>query len=135
MAVSIIPAGRLALIDAIRGFAALWVAVYHFYNSLGDSNAHIWREPLHSFCALGYLGVPIFFVLSGFVISNSLSGIDINTSVLGRFIGRRVFRLDPTYWFVIWLTVGVAVIKSWFSLGQNQSIPSFPSCGEHDVSK
>jgi peptidoglycan/LPS O-acetylase OafA/YrhL len=29
-----VPEGRMALVDALRGLAALWVAAYHFYNAI-----------------------------------------------------------------------------------------------------
>ncbi len=46
----------------------------------------------------GHLGVPVFFVISGFVIAYSQRGIYITPNFLGNFALRRSLRLDPPYW-------------------------------------
>lgn len=69
-------------IDGIRAFAVIAVIVNHFNEVLLPS---------------GYLGVDIFFVISGFVITSSLSGRpskDFNDFLTG-FYTRRIKRLIP----------------------------------------
>src|SRR4051794_34392121 len=61
---------RPVAIDALtslRGLAALWVVVFHF----NDDLHHLFgRFPaLDSLIQLGYLAVPYFFILSGFVLA------------------------------------------------------------------
>lgn len=63
---------------------------------------------LFPFVDAGRYGVPIFFVISGFVICYSLRNIPIGWDTSARFIARRVIRLDPPYW---------AVIAATFALG------------------
>jgi peptidoglycan/LPS O-acetylase OafA/YrhL len=56
---------------------------------------------------LGHFGVPIFFVLSGFVIALSLDGKPMSLEIIGRFILRRSIRLDLPYWTAIVLLANV----------------------------
>src|SRR4051812_35086318 len=50
--------------------------------------------------SLGWLGVDLFFVLSGFLITSILAREyrDTGTIRVGRFWGRRLLRLMPAYW-------------------------------------
>jgi len=53
---------NLAALTALRFFAAMWVVFYHFWDNLG--------APMPEMVAKGYLGVELFFVLSGFILSH-----------------------------------------------------------------
>ncbi|MCC6993614.1 MAG: hypothetical protein IT370_03190 [Deltaproteobacteria bacterium] len=53
--------GRLRYIDALRGVAACWVMFYHHSKVPHDRLPRLLHFPL----ARGWLGVDIFFVLSG----------------------------------------------------------------------
>ena len=59
----------LVSIDVFRGVAALWVVAYH---SKATPNAFSMSRPVESLLALpiqlGYLGVTLFLVISGFCI-------------------------------------------------------------------
>jgi peptidoglycan/LPS O-acetylase OafA/YrhL len=87
---------RIQFVDALRGIAALAVVLHHYNDRLG------WA-PL----SYGNLGVPVFFVLSGFVIAMSIGEDRITGSYLGRFVLRRSLRLDPPYWLTIAIVVGI----------------------------
>ncbi|MEU5158881.1 acyltransferase [Streptomyces sp. NPDC020875] len=84
------------------------VVLYH-YTARGGS----WRQPvkdvfpeIYRFTAYGYLGVQIFFVISGFVICMSAWGRPVKS-----FFVSRVVRLYPAYWFaVIATTVTLMVV-------------------------
>lgn len=52
---------RYALLDGLRGVAALFVILYHFGEGFATS-------PVDQFMNHGYLAVDFFFILSGFVI-------------------------------------------------------------------
>ncbi len=86
------------LLDFFRGFAALWVFAFHY----GFSNTFIETFPaLSSFLSEGDLGVPMFFVISGYCITASArNSINKNESTLS-FLWRRVRRIYPTFWFSI----------------------------------
>jgi peptidoglycan/LPS O-acetylase OafA/YrhL len=66
----------------------------------------------------GKLGVPVFFVLSGFVIAHSLFDRRMSLSLFGRFTLRRLIRLDPPYWFAITLGIGFSVLASAVVIGR-----------------
>lgn len=57
------------VLDGLRGVAVISVVVFHtaFFNPYSS-----FQNILHSLCKSGWLGVPIFFVLSGFLISYTL---------------------------------------------------------------
>lgn len=93
---------RYALLDILRFSLAIWVAIYHL------SGGHGWFKYLKhpygnlieegklglfsSVISLGYVAVPIFFVLSGFVIvvsSKNRTG--------SQFIAARISRLFPGF--------------------------------------
>lgn len=54
-------------LTGIRGYAALWVVFYHLRNVLLEAFPEL--SVYHSISAAGFLGVDLFSVLSGFVIS------------------------------------------------------------------
>ena len=62
---------RLEYLDTLRGLAALSVIAFHYLQAYGPPPGDwIWtRTPLCIFCD-GQLAVSVFFVLSGFVLSN-----------------------------------------------------------------
>ncbi|AZI25843.1 acyltransferase [Pedobacter sp. G11] len=102
---------RNNIIDILRFFAACWVAVYHLnHPNFFPDNAY------GSFIRLGYLGVPIFFVISGYCIAISIK----DATTANQFLVRRFFRIFPTYWFSLALVVGVICINV-FVHGSNSS--------------
>jgi peptidoglycan/LPS O-acetylase OafA/YrhL len=104
---------RLYAIDGIRLLAALMVAVHHYAgtNRVNQPGNAIWDRPasgimptVFRFASYGWIGVEIFFVISGFVICMSCWG-----RTPRQFFVSRVIRLYPAYWFAIILTTGVLV--------------------------
>jgi peptidoglycan/LPS O-acetylase OafA/YrhL len=89
--------GRLLLIDAFRALAALMVFGFHITPALGGFPAQVFGH--------GWLGVQVFFAISGFVIAHSVGFSRITAGYVGNFILRRSVRLDPPYWAVIALTL------------------------------
>lgn len=98
---------RFQFVDALRGVAALAVVLTHFYDSTVMQKAFdtYFSEGLKILLDFGAVGVPVFFVLSGFVIAHSLRHNSLCSASVGQFILRRQIRLDPTYWFVLVLTL------------------------------
>ena len=104
---------RLPSIDALRGFAAIWVAAYHLWNAFAPGCSPQ-TEPipishdtpsaiLASFpiFAYGYVGVGLFFVLSGFCIhlpqARRFHVKQQNTLDNREFFRRRFWRLYPAF--------------------------------------
>ncbi|MFI6929928.1 acyltransferase family protein [Streptomyces sp. NPDC050287] len=104
---------RLYAIDGIRLLAALMVAVHHYAgtNRVDQPGNAIWDRPVSDvmptvfrFASYGWIGVEIFFVISGFVICMSCWG-----RTPRQFFVSRVIRLYPAYWFAVLFTTGVLV--------------------------
>jgi peptidoglycan/LPS O-acetylase OafA/YrhL len=86
------PASRIRTIDGLRGIAVVLVILYH---------ANIPAFPLPG----GFLGVDIFYVISGYVVCKSLQErIDQNILFLSEFYARRVVRLFPALVITLLLT-------------------------------
>ncbi|WP_445193141.1 acyltransferase family protein [Sphingomonas sp. Tas61C01] len=108
------PGANFTVIQALRGFAAMWVVLFHL--SEGGHVAALkralpgWCE--HAVFDAGHLGVPIFFALSGFVIAHSLAGKEATPAFFGRFILRRSLRLDPAYWCAIAFAIALAFLSA-----------------------
>lgn len=89
---------RRADIDGLRGIAVVAVVVYHFFPSLVPG---------------GFVGVDVFFVISGFVITNLLIRQQpLSLKAMGLFWGHRVRRLFPALALVIVATL----LAGWFVL-------------------
>jgi len=99
------PTGRIAIVDSLRGIAALAVAWYHFTNGGHLLTAGV----LKSSGEFGWLGVEVFFVISGFIIPYSMfrSGYQLRSNG-STFILKRVIRLDPPYLLAIVMTIALA---------------------------
>jgi peptidoglycan/LPS O-acetylase OafA/YrhL len=88
---------RIDVVNALRAFAAIFVAWGHFAGSHGKYLAISGRY--------GYLGVDVFFVISGFVIPWSLSRSRYRLRDYPRFLLKRNLRLYPPYLASIALTI------------------------------
>src|SRR6266852_4566110 len=69
---------RLRLIDAFRAMAALMVFGFHITPTLGGFPAQVLGH--------GWLGVQVFFAISGFVIAHSVGLSRITPGYVGNFI-------------------------------------------------
>jgi len=54
-------------LDHWRGIAALWVMIFHGFATIYNKPLNPLVELVKSVAALGWLGVHLFFVISGFV--------------------------------------------------------------------
>jgi peptidoglycan/LPS O-acetylase OafA/YrhL len=98
---------RLAVLDGLRLIAALAVASYHLTASWridGYSPPQHFLPTASHFAIYGFLGVELFFLISGFVIGMS----SWNRS-LGDFFTSRVSRLYPAYWACVLITAAVGI--------------------------
>ncbi len=98
---------RFRYIDALRGLAALAVCWHHInlYGPLPGPAATVMPKWLIWGGTNGWAGVPVFFVISGFVIAYSIRGAWVTPRFLGNFALRRSLRLDPSYWAIIGLAL------------------------------
>ena len=91
---------QLVTLTGIRGVAAMWVVLFHGYAYLGPllGGPDRIRVPI---IRDGYLGVDLFFILSGFVLSLAYSERiqkDFKSGIV-EFFFARVWRIFPLHWF------------------------------------
>jgi peptidoglycan/LPS O-acetylase OafA/YrhL len=99
------PTTRLASIDALRGVAALGVVLYHAVLQTTNAVPHnLFQWPVKGVVFLssfGYIGVFLFFVISGFCIhlrwARAEAAGQTRRIDFGSFWGRRLRRLYPPY--------------------------------------
>lgn len=105
-------ASRFQFVDALRGVAALAVAAFHIsrYGPLAHAAERAWPDPLLMLLKHGWIGVQIFFVISGFVIAHSLRKARATPRFIGQFALRRSLRLDPAYWATMALVLGLSAL-------------------------
>ncbi|MEP7155922.1 MAG: acyltransferase [Betaproteobacteria bacterium] len=95
---------RLTQVDGLRAIAALSVVGFHYTTRYDQIFHHI--EPTYFEVAFGYLGVNLFFAISGFVIYMTLDGISAPLD----FVVSRFSRLYPAYWVAVastWIVVSL----------------------------
>ena len=116
---------RLYELDLLRFIAAIAVLFYH-YTFMGFAENHIQGEytspveyPLFApFSQYSYLGVNLFFMISGFVILLSAK----NSTAL-KFASARFVRLYPAFWVAV--TVSAVVIYFFGSPNYSVNLPQY----------
>jgi len=98
---------RLELLDYGRFFSAIFVIAFHYtFNGIANgkisSISHI--PSVIEITKYGYLGVELFFMISGYVIFFSAR----NRSA-AKFAESRAIRLYPAYWFAVLFTSFIAL--------------------------
>jgi peptidoglycan/LPS O-acetylase OafA/YrhL len=93
-------ATRVQLLDVLRLVAVAAVVVYHFgfWGPAAHGVTQVAIPSLVSFAQYGFLGVPVFFIISGFVIAYSAEGRTATGFAIARFS-----RIYPT--FVVCMTL------------------------------
>ncbi len=109
----------------MRGFAALWVVLFHCAEGrhLPALTRALPQGVVDAVFLSGHLGVPIFFVLSGFVLARISAGkIDSGRAVV-RFLAQRLVRLSPPYYVAVFIGVGQWLVKGHAGGGVLPSVP------------
>lgn len=94
------------MLDFLRGIAALGVVFHHFFGILDPGL-------LRSASFYGQLGVQVFFVISGFIIPYSLYRSGYRLGNFGKFVLKRIIRLDPPYIVTIIVIIALGIL-SWY---------------------
>lgn len=85
--------GEITALTGLRAIAALAVFLHHFSDILSD----LFDETSFEGLRLGYLGVDIFFVLSGFILSYNYAGRIRSPAEYRVFLGNRLARIYPLH--------------------------------------
>jgi peptidoglycan/LPS O-acetylase OafA/YrhL len=99
---------RLEVLDGLRFVAAMAAVGYHY-----TTMDRVWQRPAvevfpHQTFAYGWLGVYLFFLISGFVICMSSWGRGV-----GAFLASRTVRLYPAYWLSVVVVTVVMSLWPW----------------------
>jgi peptidoglycan/LPS O-acetylase OafA/YrhL len=92
-------AGHLPALDGVRGLAILLVLLYHFVAQTTATNRL--EAAVNWALGYGFLGVDLFFVLSGFLITGILYDSRADPGYFRTFYMRRVLRIFPLYYAVL----------------------------------
>ncbi len=116
---------RYMLLEPLRGLAALWVFCFHFHFSESFQAA---CPRLHAVLKAGALGIPMFFVLSGYCITASAQSALRHKESTGSFLYRRLRRIYPPYWFSILVVISIPfLIELLSSLKTGRYTPPTPA--------
>ena len=111
---------RYRLLDAWRGLACLMIVLYHAGFVLFGDGVHPknWSATLERAVGIFYqrlhLGVPLFFVISGYCIAASMDAHRTRGASPWRFLGRRCWRIYPPYWAAMLCFMTVVATLDWF---------------------
>jgi peptidoglycan/LPS O-acetylase OafA/YrhL len=109
---------KIPQLDAVRGIAILIVMFHNYLPQLPSL-------PLQSLFRYGWMGVDLFFVLSGFLITGILFDTKQSAGYFKNFYARRCLRIWPLYYSVVFgMFVIIPLLSS--SIGRMVSARSSP---------
>ena len=103
---------HIPALDGVRGLAISIVLIYHFLIILPPSGD--FEKALMHLVNFGALGVELFFVLSGFLITGILFDSKNRAGYFRNFYMRRFLRIFPLYYGVLCVIFGVLRWLPWF---------------------
>jgi peptidoglycan/LPS O-acetylase OafA/YrhL len=95
---------HVAALDGIRGVAILAVVAFHYWTM---PHHHPVGHAVWTIARAGWLGVDVFFVLSGFLVTGILLDSRDSDHYFRNFYVRRTLRIFPLYYAVLALVFGV----------------------------
>jgi peptidoglycan/LPS O-acetylase OafA/YrhL len=107
----IVPQQELTYIpglDGLRGIAIISVILFHIWEKISDGRI---LSPLNMVFQIGWIGVDLFFVLSGFLITRILLHTKGAPNYFRRFYIRRFLRIIPLYYLFL---VMIALIMMYY---------------------
>ncbi len=112
---------ELPIVEWLRGLAALSVCLFHWTG--GNLEFHGSSALFESVAKYGWLGVEVFFVISGFIIPYALHRNDYSLSLFPKFLLKRCIRIEPAYLVTILLVIALGYLSMLFPgyLGEDYS--------------
>lgn len=105
-------------LDGLRGIAVLMVVLYHM--EYLAPRPTLWARALTAPLRIGWSGVDLFFVLSGFLITGILLDTRGSPNYFRSFYARRALRIFPLYYLVL----SAILILSHFTSALDYVLPS-----------
>src|SRR5271170_207550 len=100
--------GRIPELDGLRGLAILLVVICHYIADAEHSQLGFWWHHFLSALSVGWSGVDLFFVLSGFLIGGILLDSRNSPRYFRTFYLRRIYRILPIYY--TWVALYAAIV-------------------------
>lgn len=99
-----------ATLDMWRGVASLCVVMHHASSTITGRFAALGTAPLYRVGELGFLGVQIFFVISGYCIAGAACSALRRSDGWWAFMRARLRRVYPPLWFSLALIVAFGLL-------------------------
>ncbi len=116
---------RYPLLGAWRGLAALAVTLFHSFGAFYAAPVWAPLAPVRSAAEWGWLGLHLFFVISGVCIWIRLTRALRTGESVAAFWQDRARRIFPTYWAALVLAAALNVLTRTFS--PNATVPILPA--------
>ena len=102
-------------LTSLRGLAALWIVAYHFWTDVLVLFPAL--EIFSPFVREGHSAVPLFFVLSGFVLAYNYAEQFhcLQWDAYRRFVTRRLARIYPVHLFTLLVVLVLVGVAHWVS--------------------
>jgi peptidoglycan/LPS O-acetylase OafA/YrhL len=109
------PSNRILQLDGLRGMAILLVIFYHYIFTTTPAPQGTLVAYLQAASRIGWSGVDLFFILSGFLIGGILLDARDSNSYFRTFYLRRIHRIFPIYylWIGIYFLVAFTPLVHW----------------------
>lgn len=89
-------------IQILRGLAALWVVFHHSLVHFSKMNLSF--APFEWLAFYGFVGVDVFFVISGLVMAKTTENLNPGFSSTKKFLSKRFARIFLGYWPILMIT-------------------------------
>jgi peptidoglycan/LPS O-acetylase OafA/YrhL len=96
---------RIKELDGLRGIAVVLVMALHLFKRAGYFTEHPVLEGITFVTTIGWVGVDIFFTLSGFLITSILLKSKTSEHYFRNFYVRRALRIFPLYYAAIIIVI------------------------------
>ncbi len=100
----------LPAVTGLRGVAALWVLLFHLYDLSHRADISLGGFSLAPWLTSGYLGVDLFFVLSGFLLAPAFIDAQRRAQGLWPFWRNRLRRVLPALWAQLLILLAIAAV-------------------------
>jgi peptidoglycan/LPS O-acetylase OafA/YrhL len=121
-----VSAARIQEIDGLRGIAILLVVSFHYVNNQLVLSESFAGKLLCKITSFGWVGVDLFFVLSGFLIGTILIRYKGNPHYFKTFYIRRFVRILPNYFLFLLVALVIGSLPFFadnYMLSGNQTVP------------